>query len=248
MENLKNWKTYLYLVLTYVVMHVSSVFLAKFLFQYFGKNPDLTEKDALFYGFAWSQFSVNVIAVLLFIFFIVRHKKFFHVFKGKAASTGTTILWGVIGFFLALFGQMAAGMIEDSLFGIEAGSENTALLSDIAKVSPIIIFSMVLFAPFLEEVIFRRILFGGLYRKTNFIIATVISAVVFAAVHGELEHLLIYMAPAFVFSYIYYRTKRLLAPIIAHMLMNGFVVIIQLNYDKIMEFQEMHQSFIALFQ
>ncbi len=245
---MKNWKTYLYLILTYVVMHVSSVFLAKFLFQHFGKNPDLTEKEALFYGFAWSQFSVNVIAVLLFVFFIVRHKKFLHVFKGKPGSTGNAILWGFLGFFLALLGQMVAGMIEDSLFGIEAGSENTALLSDIAKISPIIIFSMVLFAPFLEEIIFRRVLFGGLYQKTNFIIATLVSAVVFAAVHGELEHLLIYMAPAFVFAYIYYRTKRLLAPIIAHMLMNGFVVIIQLNADKIMELQKIQQSIITFFQ
>ena len=91
------------------------------------------------------------------------------------------------------------------------------MLSDIAKVSPIIIISIVLFAPLLEEIIFRRVLFGGLYQKTNFIIAALISAVIFAAVHGELQHLLIYMAPALVFSYIYYRTKRLLAPIIAHL-------------------------------
>ena len=143
------------------------------------------------------------------------------MFKGKNASIGNAVLWGFIGFFLALVGQMLAAVIETTI-GIEPGSENTALLSDIAKVSPIIIISIVLFAPFLEEIIFRRVIFGGLYQKTNFWIAAIVSGLIFAAVHGEFEHLLIYMAPGLVFSYLYYRTKRLLTPMIAHLLMNGF--------------------------
>ena len=89
---------------------------------------------------------------------------------------------------------MLAGTIE-SCIGIEPGSDNTAILSDIAKVSPIIIISIVLFAPFLEEIIFRRVIFGGVYQKTNFWIAAIVSALVFAAVHNEFEHLLIYMVP-----------------------------------------------------
>lgn len=247
MDVLKNWKIYLYLVLTYVAMQIGSVFLAEALIQYFNGDASLTLKEAKYHGFAWSLFISNSLAVIFFYLLIFRKKNFFQVFKGKAASLSYTILWGFIGFFLALLGQMVAGMIEVSL-GIEAGSENTALLSNIAKVSPIIIISMVLFAPILEEFIFRRVLFGGLYQKTNFVIAALVSALIFAAVHGELQHILIYTAPALVFSYIYYKTKRLLAPIIAHLLMNGFVVIIQLNLDKLLKFQEIQQSFIAFFQ
>lgn len=235
---MKNWKTYLYLILTYIAMHTGSVLLVKPLIQYFSGNEALTLQEAKYHAAAWSLFLTNVIAAIVFALIILPKKTFMQPFKGKAATIGNTILWGVLGFFLALFGQMAAGMIEGALFGVEAGSANTALLSDIAKVSPIIIVSMVIFAPLLEEIIFRRVLFGGLYQKTNFILAAILSAVVFAAVHGELEHLLIYAAPALVFSYTYYKTKRLLAPMISHFLMNGFVVIIQLNYDKIMELQK----------
>lgn len=219
-------------------MHTGSVLLLKPLIQFFNGNESITVQEAKYHAAAWSLFLTNLIAAIVFALIILPNKKFMHVFKGKSATLGITILWGFIGFFLALFGQMAAGVIESELFGIEAGSANTELLSDIAKVSPIIIISMVIFAPLLEEIIFRRVLFGGLYQKTNFIIAALVSAVVFAAVHGELQHLLIYMAPAVIFSYTYYRTKRLLAPMISHLLMNGFVVIIQLNYDKIIEFQE----------
>ena len=58
------------------------------------------------------------------------------------------------------------------------------MLANIAKISPIIIVSIVIFAPLLEEIIFRRVLFGGLYSKTNFWIAALVSAVVFAVVHN----------------------------------------------------------------
>ena len=227
-------------------MQIGSIYLGKSLIEYFRADESLTSLEANYHGVAWSLFIVNAVAATIFLLLVLSNKKFFKIFKGKPSSIGKTILWGFIGFFLALLGQMLAGIIE-SMLGIEAGSENTEILSDIAKVSPIIIVSIVIFAPLLEEVLFRRILFGGLYQKTNFIIAAILSALIFAAVHGELQHLLIYSAPALVFSYIYYRTKRLLAPIIAHLLMNGFVVIIQLNYDKLLELQKLNEAFISFF-
>ncbi len=228
-------------------MQIGSVFLAEALIQYFKGDPSYTLQEAKYHGFAWSLFISNALAALLFYLLLFRKKNFFRVFKGKPATLGYTVLWGVIGFFLALLGQMVAGMIELS-FGVEAGSENTALLSDIARVSPIVIISMVIFAPILEELIFRRVLFGGLYQKTNFIIAALVSALIFAAVHGELQHTLIYMAPALVFSFIYFKTKRLLAPILAHLLMNGFVVVVQLNIEKILDYQEKIESLFVFFK
>lgn len=227
-------------------MHVSSVFLMQYLFESYPWDESFTKEDKAYRATAWSLFSTNAAAALVFFLFIYPKKKFFEIFKGKKSSFGNAILWGFFGFLLALGGQMLAGSIE-SAFGITPGSENTEMLSDIAKVSPIIIFSIVLFAPLLEEIIFRRVLFGGLYQKTNFIIAALLSAVIFAAVHGELQHLLIYTAPALVFSYIYFRTKRLITPIIAHLLMNGFVTVLQLNYDKILKWAEMKQAFLQFF-
>lgn len=265
MSPLKNWKTYLYLILAYIAMQVGSIFVSGAFYQHFSKDIPLSIvetpfeelvneedriliRDAKYHSAAWSLFLTNLAAAIVFYLLIFRKKNFFKVFKGEPTSLGKTIVWGVLAFFMALIGQMLAGMIEMALFGIEAGSDNTAMLSEIAKTAPIIIISMVIFAPLLEEMIFRRVLFGGLYTKTNFWIAAIVSAVIFAVVHNELEHTLIYMAPALVFSFVYYKTKRLLAPIIGHLLMNGFVVVIQLNYDKIIELQELQQSFIAFFQ
>jgi uncharacterized protein len=227
-------------------MHVGSVFLAQGLFENFPWNEQYTEQDVQYRASSWSLFTVNAIAATIFLLIILKKKNFFQVFKGKKSSIGNSVLWGFIGFFLALGGQMLAGAIEIAI-GIEPGSDNTAILSDIAKVSPIIIISIVLFAPFLEEIIFRRIIFGGVYQKTNFWVAAVVSAIVFAAVHNEFEHLLVYMMPAFVFSYLYYRTKRLLTPMIAHLLMNGFVVTLNLNLEKIQQWQENMKQAIIFF-
>ena len=243
---MKNWKIYLYLLFTYILMHVGSVFLAQGLFENFPWNEQYTEQDIEYRASSWSLFTVNAIAAIIFLLIILPKKNFFQVFKGKKSSIGNSVLWGFIGFFLALGGQMLAGAIEIAI-GIEPGSDNTAILSDIAKVSPIIIISIVLFAPFLEEIIFRRVIFGGVYQKTNFWIAAIVSALVFAAVHNEFEHLLIYMMPAFVFSYLYYRTKRILTPMIAHLLMNGFVVILNLNLEKIQQWQEDMKQALNLF-
>lgn len=247
MESLKNWKISLYLLLTYIAMQIGSIFLGKLLIGYFESRPGMSDQEAAYNGVAWSLFTVNLMASILFLLFIVSNKKYLQVFTGKKASFGNTVLWGFIGFFLAMGGQMLAATIESAM-GVELGSENTAILSDIARLSPIMLIPMVLFAPFLEEMVFRRVLFGSIYQKTNFWIAAIISGLIFAVVHNELEHLLMYLMPALVFSYLYYRTKRLLAPMIAHFLMNGFVAVVQLNIDKLQQFQDMKEAIIIFLQ
>lgn len=245
---MKHWKTYIALIITYICMHIASIFVTIPLFQYFSNDASLTEQEMRYHGAAWSLFLTNFAAAIVFYLLVFRKKDFFKIFKEEPAPLRQTIIWGILAFFMALIGQMVAGMIEIEVFGIEAGSANTAMLSDIAKTAPIIIISIVIFAPLLEEMIFRRVLFGGLYTVTNVWIAAIVSAIIFAAVHNELEHILVYAAPALVFSFVYYKTKRLLAPIIGHLLMNGFVVVIQLNYDKIMELQEMPKALFAFFK
>lgn len=244
---MKNWQVLLLILVAYIAMHVASIFAQIPFALFFMKNESLSNMDIQFHSAAWSLFSTNLLAAIAFYFLIRKRKNFFKVFKGKPASIGMTVLWGFIGFILALVGQMIAGLIEMVAFGTEPGSDNTNLLSEIAQTAPIIIISIVIFAPLLEEIVFRRAIFGGIYTKTNFIIAAVISALLFSVVHGELEHILVYMAPAFAFSFIYYKTNRILAPIIGHLLMNGFVVLVQLNQDKIEEWEKMYQSFITFF-
>ena len=243
---MKNWVVALMIFMSYVLLQIASIFLAPELIVYF-TGKDLSKVEAVSQGFAWTLFITQGIAALIIAMILLRNKKFIPVFRGKPSGFGNVLLWGVLGFFLAMAGQIIGAAIE-STFGVTAGSENTELLSNIAKTAPIIIFAMVLFAPFLEEVVFRRIIFGGLYTKTNFWVAAIVSAIVLAAVHNELQHLLMYLMPGLAFAFVYYKTKRLLTPMIAHFLMNSFVTVVQWNADKLQQLQDMQQSIILFLQ
>lgn len=143
------------------------------------------------------------------------------------ATIGQTITWSILGIFMAFIGQMIAANIEVYIFNIDTSSENTEMIMKITELAPLFSIITVLIAPILEEIVFRKIIFGALYKRMNFILAGIISAVIFGLIHLDPTHLLIYTAMGLVFAYLYVKTKRIIVPIIAHAGMNGIVVLIQ---------------------
>lgn len=138
-------------------------------------------------------------------------------------------MWAIIGIFLALISQMIAGSIEYYVLGIGRESENTEAILKIIQSVPLMIAVSSIIGPILEEIIFRKIIFGVLYEKTNFFIAGLISSIIFGIVHADLKHILLYTAMGFTFAFLYARTKRIIVPIFAHIMMNTFVVLMQLE-------------------
>lgn len=232
---MKSYRTALYILITYIVMQLSGLVFAPLLYAMF-RSMGIEGAEAELMASGWWIFISMLLGVIIVVIFGLRDRKFFDVFKGKKFPTWLVILWGIIGFFMVLVGQMIAGVIEQNLFGIDPGSENTMTLIEIAKVAPVAIFAIVFFAPFLEEIIFRRVIFASLMKKTNFFVSAAVSAIVFAVIHMDFSHILLYAASGFIFAFLYHYTKRLLTSIIAHMLLNGFVVLINLNLDKIERF------------
>ena len=218
-------------------MQLSGLVFAPLLYVMFTSMGIESAKSELLAS-GWWIFISMLAAVILVGMFGMKDKKFYDVFKGVKSPTWQVILWGILGFFMVLLGQMIAGTIEQKMFGIDPGSENTMTLIEIAKVAPVAIFAIVFFAPFLEEIIFRRVIFASLMRKTNFFVSAAVSAIVFAIIHMDFSHILLYAVSGFIFAFLYHSTKRLLTSIIAHMLLNGFVVLINLNQDKIQQFIE----------
>ncbi|WP_336046922.1 CPBP family intramembrane glutamic endopeptidase [Solibacillus ferritrahens] len=191
----------------------------------------MSEQDQLIKLSAWwSTISFGIAFVVSFIL-ISRNKQFWDVFKGEKASIGASIGWGIIGFFLVFLGQTIGAYIELAL-GIDMGSENTEAIMNVTKVAPIMIVATVFLGPILEELVFRRVIFGSIIQNYNFWIASIVSAIVFAAIHMDFTHILLYTICGMIFAFLYYKTKRLLTPIIAHILLNGFVTFVQMNADK----------------
>lgn len=221
-------KQYWFIILTYVLMHLSSIIGLPVLFA---MGYERTEAMGIW---TISSFTICLIVVLL----ILRTAPKTTLRNKSKASVGASIGWAIGGIFLAYFSQIIAATIEMYIFRIDPGSENTEAILALIKSLPLVIVVSSIFGPILEEIIFRKIIFGSLYKKMNFFFAGLISSVIFAVVHMDFTHILLYTAMGFAFAFLYVRTKRIIVPIIAHISMNTFVVILQLNYDRILELQK----------
>ncbi|WP_027109057.1 CPBP family intramembrane glutamic endopeptidase [Lacticigenium naphthae] len=135
--------------------------------------------------------------------------------------------WSIGGMLLALFVQNIAIIIEQNLLGIPQESANTQSLLEIVRHFPIFILLISIAGPVMEEFVFRKVLFGGLIDHIGGIGAAVVSSLAFAFIHFD-GHILLYSSMGFVFSYIYYKTKSISTPIIAHALMNTAAILANL--------------------
>lgn len=129
------------------------------LFMLIGSSTGMTADELQVKSAAyWIVFSFFV--ALSLILFLMRKDMKEKMDRSTPASIPTSILWAVAGVFLALFAQSIAGYIEQML-GVEPESENTQQLISLIYQVPIVIFVTSVIGPILEEIIFRKIIFGS---------------------------------------------------------------------------------------
>jgi membrane protease YdiL (CAAX protease family) len=79
-------------------------------------------------------------------------------------------------------------------------------------------------APFAEELLFRMVLFGALAQRMPVVAAALISAVVFAAIHGDLVYGPLIAMLGFVNAIVYYRTHNIIAAMLVHGANNALAI------------------------
>lgn len=234
-------KNYWYVIGTYIVVQFSGLVFIPLLYALL----PLTDIQAITY---WSIFSFSIGLIIILLLMKPDLTENMH---RNASSLRGIIMWSIIGIFMAYFSQIIASLIEIRVLNITPGSENTATIMDFARAVPIFVIIPMLIAPILEELIFRKIIFGSLYKRTNFFIAATISALIFGFIHGEPTHILIYASMGYVFAFLYVKTKRIIVPIIAHAGMNSIAVLAQFSIDPeeleqmIKELEQLKMIFIG---
>lgn len=229
-------KRYWYVILTYLIMQFSGIPVALFVRSFFPESFT----QLLIY---WSIFSF--IAGLVVVLILMKPDMQMRAHP-EAAPVSGIIGWSILGVFMALLAQTASAAIETYVLGIDPGSENTQEIMNIARSNALFILIPAIVAPILEEIIFRKIIFGGLYKRMNFFLAALLSGLIFALVHMDPTHLLMYATMGFVFAFLYVKTKRILVPILVHAGMNTMVVLVQLSYSP-EEIQEMLDQMQMIF-
>ncbi|WP_100330111.1 CPBP family intramembrane glutamic endopeptidase [Bacillus xiapuensis] len=217
-------KEYIYILIVYLVMQLSGIIAGPLVYKAgvaFGVEAQ--RMKALVPG-VWIVISFS--AALLIILFILRKTRHNRLERMEPLSVSLSVFWAVSGVFLAFAAQIVAVGVE-SLIGIKPGSENTKTIIKVIEMVPATMIAVGLIGPILEEIVFRKILFGSLYEKFSFSVSALISSLVFSLAHMDFEHVILYTAMGFTFSFLYVKTKRLIVPIFAHVSMNSLVVLMQ---------------------
>ncbi|OCA88698.1 abortive infection protein [Bacillus sp. FJAT-27225] len=241
-------REYGFVLIVYIAMQLSSLIGVPLLaigLSRGGRALEVVQADAMNY---WIL--ISFISALLLILFILRKEMGESLQRMRGEDARQALLWGIGGIFLAYFAQILAASIEQML-GIKPGSENTQEIMKMIYGFPAVMFVTSIVGPILEEIVFRKIIFGSLHRRFNFFISALLSSLIFAAAHMEFEHILLYSAMGFTFAFLYVKTGRIIVPIFAHVAMNTIVVIIQFIFkeeiEKIMQEAEKMQNFIGGF-
>lgn len=126
-------------------------------------------------------------------------------------------------------------LVSNSIIGLlfsNAIPENEEAVRSLIKAMPVyMIFTSIIFAPIVEEIICRKILKDFIKNKWLFIIS---SAFCFASLHvifnltstWNLLYIIPYGALGFAFAYAYHKTNNLLVPIILHFIHNALLIIL----------------------
>ncbi|SDI91484.1 CPBP family intramembrane glutamic endopeptidase [Natribacillus halophilus] len=206
------------------------------------------------FGFSWDTATTTAIIIsftigLIVIWFLIRKEPDPLRSKQAPLNAGLSILLVIGGFFVALIAQVVIIEFQSSVLGIQPESENTELILDIMSENIWMIVTVALIGPIIEEIVFRQAIFGHLYRKMNFFWAGLISSVIFAVIHLDFSHMLVYMVLGFLFAYLYALSKRIIVPILAHVLMNAFAslpVLLGIDPEDVEQMEESLQMITGL--
>lgn len=184
--------------------------------------------------------SLGIAALATIIMIFIASRSHNDIDRGKKESTILLdIAIGLAGFVAMMLLQ---GVINWSLqylseiFEFQANSKNTSNVVQIIKLNPLFIVYVVFLGPIMEELFFRKAVFGYFYdimlgskRWIRFTIPALITGILFAIPHDGFSPIMIlYIMMSFVFSFLYLKTKSILTPMVAHITMNTIVVIAQL--------------------
>ena len=145
---------------------------------------------------------------------------------------------GIIGFIsMMLLQGILNGLLVylSNFFNFPTKSKNTSNVVEVLKLKPYFILYVAVLGPIMEELFFRKAVFGYFYdamigskKWIRFTIPALITGIIFALPHdGFSPIMIVYIGMSLVFSYLYLHTKRIITPIVAHILMNSLVVLVQ---------------------
>jgi len=143
---------------------------------------------------------------------------------------GLTLWYALLGYLgsMTLGGLLVSGIIQ--IYPDFVNVNDTAIGSMVEQNLPLMAIGAVILAPVTEELLFRGLIFRGLYDRSP-IVAHALSMVLFSLIHvsgyvGMYDWKLLffcflqYLIPAYCLNFAYRASGNILAPIVMHMMTN----------------------------
>lgn len=223
-----------------VVMGIILFFYANQVLAYFASSTELNQQVGE-NSENTDPSSIGLVDILLsnIIFLIVgavifalasfsRGRKPKHVFGLRKRSQKYIIIITMAGMFVAYIAVFIGSIISSFLLSTgEPKKENlqeivqTLMTNDDISLKIAIALSAIIFAPLIEEVIFRGYLYPVIKRFSHPIFSCVITSLLFAVIHSNLEGLMPLFLLAIVLTIFYEISKSIWVPILMHACFNG---------------------------
>ena len=145
----------------------------------------------------------------------------------KKTDLNHALQWIIIGTLGALVVQFGIGFADKLIFHVSTESQNTLSLLLMVKAYPYYFLYVMIAAPIMEEIIFRRVFFANLIKPTNIYVAAIIAAFLFAFMHQD-TRFLVYVCMGLWFSYVYYKSQNIYISAGSHIVMNAIVLTLQI--------------------
>lgn len=176
----------------------------------------------------WYYYVVFALTLLLFHQFLAHTTSYFFETPGEGLKE---LFIGLVVFYGA---NELLYRVCRLLFGAGTNLNDVTIAAQISSVPKLTVPIIVFFAPFVEEVLFRGLVFGCLKEKSRFL-GYAVSCVLFALLHvwslahggwtiAELVLLAKYLAPGVVFAWAYDRSGSLWPSILLHIAVNALAL------------------------
>lgn len=177
-----------------------------------------------------TQISIQavIIGFVLVWFSVVRKMNLLRVFgikeRGPLITAGLAFLW-LLGAWVALIVVSAALMpVMQQLSGMELKQqtlvESAPEITD-SLTRGLMLFTLCVGAPLMEELIFRGVIFGVASRYFNPVYACISSSLLFGVIHNNLLSLIPLTVLGIFLAEAYRRSRTLAVPVLMHAVFNG---------------------------
>ena len=223
-----------------IVMGIILFFYANQVLAYFASSTDFNQqiiensenKDPSSIGLMDILLS-NIIflivgAVIFALASFSRGRKPKHVFGLRKRSQKYIIIITIAGMFVAYIAVFIGSIISNFLLSTGKPKKEdlqeivqTLMTNDDISLKIAIALSAIIFAPLIEEIIFRGYLYPVIKRFSHPIFSCVITSLLFAVIHSNLEGLIPLFLLAIVLTIFYEISKSIWVPILMHACFNG---------------------------